>query len=438
MSAEPSGRTLADRTAARRPLNLLIVTQYFWPEDFRINELVSALVARGHKATVLTSIPNYPEGVPHPAYAADPPAFAHYAGADVIRVPQVVRGQGKLRLLVNYLSYAFSATFLGAWKLRGRRFDGVFVFQTSPVTVGIPGGFLAWIKGAPMIMWILDCWPETLKAIGVGAGPVAQAAVGLLVRAIYSSADLLLGQSESFRANVAHYGRAEKFRHFPNWVEAVYQEAPALPSPLVPPAPPGTFTLCYAGNIGEAQDFPSILAAMAQLRNAPVRLLVVGDGRDLARTRAEAEALGLSQQLLFLGRHPPGAMPGIFASADALLVALKPDPLFAMTVPGKVQTYLAAGRPILAMLDGEGADVVRRSGAGIAVPAGDSKGLALSVRQLMALSPSARADMGAAGRAFASQHYDLGRQLDRLEAWLVGAYERNRRSPQHPQETLSS
>lgn len=426
MSAGRSGRTLAEESAARRPLSILVVTQYFWPEDFRINELVEGLGARGHLVTVLTSVPNYPEGRTYPLYAENPLAYARFAGCEVIRVPQVTRGSSRLRLLLNYLSFAASASLLGPWRLRGRRFDAVFVFQTSPVMVGIPGGLLAKLKDARMVMWILDCWPETLKAIGVGAGPVAQAAVGLLVRAIYASADLLLGQSQGFEANVARYGRQSKFRHFPNWVEATYADpasaAPTAQSALVPPAPPGTFTLCYAGNVGEAQDFPAVLDALKLLTDLPVRLLVVGDGRDLARTQGAALAMGLGDRVLFLGRHPPDAMPGIFASVDALLVSLKADPLFAMTVPGKVQTYLAAGRPILAMLDGEGAEVVGKSGAGLAVPAGDSRGLAEAARQLMAMPPEARAAMAANGPAFAKEHYDFGRQLDRLEQWLAGAY----------------
>jgi glycosyltransferase involved in cell wall biosynthesis len=426
---------LAETRAARRPLAILVVTQYFWPEDFRINELVEGLAARGHHVTVLTSVPNYPQGSVFPAYAANPSAFTRFAGCEVIRVPQVMRGSSRIRLVLNYLSFAATASVLGPWRLRGRRFDAVFVFQTSPVTVGIPGGLLAKLKRARMVMWILDCWPETLKAIGVGAGPVAQAAVGLLVRAIYASADLLLGQSEGFRANVARYGREAKFRHFPNWVESVYAGVPAQPSPLVPPAPPGTFTLCYAGNVGEAQDFPAVLEAMKMLGGLPVRLLVVGDGRDLARTRDAAEAMGLGDRVLFLGRHPPDAMPGVFAGVDALLVSLKADPLFAMTVPGKVQTYLAAGLPILAMLDGEGADVVRNSGAGLAVPAGDSGSLAEAVRRLVAMPAPARAAMAAKGPAFARANYDFNRQLDRLEQWLGGAYERASPDAPNLQET---
>jgi glycosyltransferase involved in cell wall biosynthesis len=395
-------------------LKLLIVSQYFWPEDFRINELASAMQARGHEVTVLTSIPNYPAGVADPAYISNPSDFARYQGVEVVRVPQVVRGQGKLRLVLNYLSFALSACTIGAWRLRGRSADAVFVFQTSPVTVGIPGGLLAAIKRAPMLMWILDCWPETLKAIGIGGGAFAQSAVGLLVRVIYASADLLLGQSMGFKANVARYSKAAKFRHFPNWVEEVYIKAP---NPRAT-KPGDAFVVLYAGNIGEAQDFPTVVAAAETLRDDSIRFCIVGDGRDLQRMKTDVAARGLEEMFEFAGRHPPDAMPDFFAQADALLVCLKSDPLFAMTVPGKVQTYLAAGRPIVAMLDGEGAEVVRDAGAGYAVAAGDAPALSNAISQLAATPLEERLQMAARGRAFAEKHYKFSDLLAKLEQWI--------------------
>jgi glycosyltransferase involved in cell wall biosynthesis len=419
MSKEAYGMNTDESTFVNNSMRILIVSQYFWPEDFRVNELVTGLAARGHEVTVLTSWPNYPEGRFFPDYVANRERYARFQGVEIVRIPQVARGKRRFQLLLNYLSFAIMGAVLGPFRLRGRNFDVVFVFQTSPVTVGIPGGIIAWLKRAPMIMWILDCWPESLKAVGIATGPAPQWAVGLLVRAIYSSADLLLGQSEGFISNVVRYASAEKFRHFPNWVERVYAEADVAPSVSLPQAPEGTFSVCYAGNVGEAQDFPAVLDAMDRLRDAPIRFLVVGDGRDLDRSRNAAEAMGLASKVLFLGRHPPEAMPGFFAAADALLVSLKPDPIFSMTVPGKIQTYLAAGRPIVAMLDGEGADVIRTSGAGIAVAAGDSAGLAEAIKTLAALPPDARQSMGLAGRAFAKRHYDFDTQMDRLETWLT-------------------
>ncbi|MCG2841187.1 glycosyltransferase family 4 protein [Sandaracinobacter sp. RS1-74] len=398
-------------------MKLLIVSQYFWPEDFRINELAHALRARGHDVTVLTSIPNYPEGEVFPAYAEAPAAFASFDGIEVIRAPQLTRGNSKLHLIANYLSFAISASFLGPWRLRGRKFDAIFVFQTSPVTVGIPASLIAALKRAPMLMWILDCWPESLTSLGVVRGRVGKGLAGLLVRAIYARCDLLLGQSQGFRQNVARYGKEARFRHFPNWVEAVYLR----PLPLADRPAADPFTILFAGNIGEAQDFPAIVAAAEQLRDSGIRFRIVGDGRDLARTHADVEARDLAHMFDFAGRHPPSAMPDFFANADALLVSLKPEPIYGLTVPGKVQTYLAAGKPILAMLDGEGAEVVNAAGAGFAVPAGDSGALASAALRMAVLPSSELQAMGASGQAFARAHYDLGKLLEQLETWMVEA-----------------
>jgi len=366
---------------------------------------------------VLTSVPNYPEGTVHPEFAAKPATFRSLDGVQIIRVPQIVRGTSRLRLAANYVSFAVSGLLLGIPKLRGRAFDVVLAFQTSPVTVGIPAGAIAAIKRVPMLMWILDCWPESLAAVGVARGRVSQWTIGLLVRWIYAMSDLLLGQSEGFRQNVARYSDVAKFRHFPNWVEAEYL------APLPPATRPSDdcFTVLFAGNIGEAQDFPAVVAAADLLRNSGVRFRVVGDGRDLARTRADVLARGLDHVFEFAGRHPSDAMPGFFAHADALLVSLKSDPLFALTVPGKVQSYLASGKPILAMLDGEGRTVVERAGAGLAVASGDAEGLAAAIRQMIAMRPGQLADMGRAGRTFALAHYDRDMLIAQLEGWMLEA-----------------
>jgi colanic acid biosynthesis glycosyl transferase WcaI len=152
-------------------MRLLIVSQYFWPENFRINDLASELASRGHEVTVLTGLPNYPIGQIFEEYLADSEKFLNYKEVRIFRVPLLPRGNGALRLLLNYLSFSIFACVLGPWKLRGQKIDVVLTCQLSPVTVALPGAFLAWIKNAPMVMWVLDLWPDTLKAIGVVKSP---------------------------------------------------------------------------------------------------------------------------------------------------------------------------------------------------------------------------------------------------------------------------
>lgn len=423
--AAPEGTTTPAPSppVAPRPLRLLVLSQYFWPEDFRVNDLVAELAARGHAVTVLTGVPNYPGGEVFPDFARDPSAYAAHAGAQVLRVPLRPRGQGKWRLVLNYWSFVFWGALLGPWRLRGHAFDAVFVFQTSPVTAALPALLIGRIKRAPVLMWVLDLWPDTLAAVGVLRSPRALATVGRLVAFIYHRCARVLIASRAFAPNIARWGGTpERIRYFPNWVEPVYasQDDDGRVAPELAPYA-ATFNLMFAGNLGEAQDLPAIVQAAALLRDErpQLRWLIVGDGRAADALRAAIAALGLGERVLLLGRHPPERMPAFFRGAQALLVTLKADPVFALTVPGKVQSYLAAGRPLLGMLDGEGARVIDESGAGFTAPAGDAAGLAAAVRRLIDLPDAARAAMGEAGRAYAEREFDRATLIAALERWLV-------------------
>jgi colanic acid biosynthesis glycosyl transferase WcaI len=403
-------------------MRILVVSQYFWPETFRVNELVGELTRRGHQVTVLTGKPNYPEGKLDPAFAAEPEAFAHYEGAEVLRVPLRPRGKGSLRLILNYWSFVFWACLLGPWELRGRPFDLVFCFQTSPITAALPAVLLSQIKRAPLMLWVLDLWPDTLKAIGVVNSPRALGWVGRLVRFIYKRCDLILAQSKAFVPAIEQWSKApEKSRYFPQWAEATFD-----PENLsVAPAPEmvmhqGCFNIMFAGNLGEAQDFPTVLAAAQFLKDQPgLRWILVGEGRAAEPTRQRIESMGLKEQVFMLGRHPLERMPSFFSCADALLVSLKKEAIFSMTIPGKVQAYLAAGKPVLALLDGEGARVLEESGAGLVAPAGDARALAEKALAIMQLSRDERVAMGERGRTYCRSHFSRETLIHTLEGWML-------------------
>jgi glycosyltransferase involved in cell wall biosynthesis len=403
-------------------LRLLVVSQYFWPETFRINDLVAELVARGHEVTVLTGLPNYPEGRVFDAYRSEPGAYTRFAGADVVRLPLLPRGSGNLRLTLNYLSFVASGLLLGPWRLRSRSFDAIFVFQTSPVTAALPALLLRRIKRAPVLMWVLDLWPDTLSAVGVVRSPTLLGTVGRLVAFIYRRCDRILVQSRAFLANVRrHGGDMARVRYFPGWAEPIFEGGleGVEAAPETAPYREGGFNVLFAGNLGDAQDFPAILDAAEELRaRRDIRWLIVGDGRAAPMVRAEIDRRGLQANVVLLGRHPLDRMPSFFRAADALLVTLKRDPIFAMTIPGKVQSYLAAGLPLLAMLDGEGARVIEEAGAGLVAPAGDGRALAAQVERLAGLSPGERAAMGARARACCEREFDRASLITALESWI--------------------
>jgi glycosyltransferase involved in cell wall biosynthesis len=400
-------------------VKLLIVSQYFWPENFRINDLTQELVKRGHSVTVLTGIPNYPTGSVFDAYLQNPKAFGHYGGAKVRRVPMLARGHGAARLFLNYLSFVVGACLLGPWRLRDQQADVIFVFEPSPVTVGLPAVLIGRIKRAPVVFWALDLWPETLAAIGVVRSPRLLGWIGHMVKFIYERCTLVLGQSRGFLGSIAKYcSDTRKIRYFPSWAEEVFDGLDLVPAPEVP-LREGVFNVLFAGNIGEAQDLPAVLAAAENLKhNASIRWLIVGDGRKSDWVREEVERRGLHGCVLLLGRFPVERMPSFYAHADALLVSLKKDPVFSMTIPGKVQSYLMAGVPLVGMLDGEGAKVIIEANAGLVCPAGDARGLAAAVLEMAAMRVDQRHQLGANGRAFAQEEFGRNLMMDRLEGLL--------------------
>lgn len=403
-------------------MRILLLTQYFWPENFRINDLAAELVDRGHKVTVLTGVPNYPGGKVFGEFASDPGKFASFRDIPVIRIPMLPRGQGSVRLMMNYLSFVVSGLTVGAWKLRGRKFDAIFVFMISPITAVLPAILQRKLKRAPLFVWILDLWPETLSAVGVVKSPRVLAMVGRLVSYIYKRTDHILVQSRSFAANVRKYaGPKARVGYFPGWAEPIFAGDLAQVKAAAELEPyRDRFKVLFAGNVGEAQDFPAILDAAADLADRPdIKIIVVGDGRASPWVAGEIEKRGLRERIVLLGRYPLERMPSFFRSSDALLVTLKSDPIFSMTIPGKVQSYLAAGVPILGMLDGEGATVIEEAGAGLVCAAGHGKDLARQIRTLADMNREERAAMGMRARSYCYQEFDRARLVSQLENWMT-------------------
>lgn len=409
-------------------MKLLIVSQYFWPENFRINDLAEALKTRGHEVTVLTGIPNYPAGQFFEGYGFFRRIRETWQGVEIVRSPLLARGRGGgVRLVLNYLSFAWSASIVARFRLRGS-FDAIFVFEVSPITVGIPAIVASRRFNAPILFWVLDLWPESLTAAGGVRSPKVLRAVDRLVKWIYRNCSRVLVQSRAFVPEIARHGVPDsRIQYFPSWGESLFQPLQQADSTLLPPLPEG-FKVLFAGNIGEAQDLPAVLQAAEQLRDRrDIHWLIVGDGRMAGWAKEEAQRRGLSQ-VHFLGRHPLEAMPHFYAAADALLLPLKREPIFALTIPGKLQSYLACARPILAMLDGEGARIVQESGAGLACPAGDAEELANQVLKLAAMPESERQAMGQNGRQYYETNFDRTCLFDQLETWLENAIQERKHS----------
>lgn len=401
-------------------MKILIVSQYFWPENFRINDLAAEWFKRGHQVTVLTGVPNYPSGEVFPEFRSNPKQFAAFEGCRIVRAPMCTRGQGSARLLLNYLTFAAGATWTAFTKLRKEQFDVIFVFEPSPVTVGIPAVLFGKSKRIPVVFWVLDLWPDTLAALGVIKSPFLLRQVGRLVSFLYNRCDLVLGQSKGFLDNLRRYCKDEtKVRYFPSWAEDVYLDANVQPATEIEHRP-DLFNIVFAGNIGDAQDMPAVLEAAELLKDdACVRWLIVGDGRRSDWLASEVTRRGLTNSMYLLGRFPVQRMPSFYAHADALLVSLKAEPVFSLTIPGKVQSYLMTGKPLLGMLDGEGAKVIKEAGAGLVCGAGDSTELANHVRSMADFAVRERGIMGSNGVSYAKKEFDRDILISRLEAMIT-------------------
>lgn len=404
-----------------RRLRVLILSQYYWPEAFRITELASALRDAGASVTILTGQPNYPDGVIAPGYRALSVRHERHDGLDIYRVPLAPRGQrSAVGLILNYASFVLSAALVGPWQLRGQPFDVVLVYAPSPILQAIPAIWIARLKSARVVTWVQDLWPESLAATGFVRNARALAAVGRLVNWIYRRHDLLLAQSTAFVPAIAARAGATPVEYFPNPGERAFSVVGAsTPSALTLDA---GFNVVFAGNLGSVQALETVIDAATLLRDTPdVHLVLVGSGSRDAWLRAEVARRGLTNVRL-PGRFPPDELPAILAQASALLVSLSRDPTLALTVPSKVQAYLAAGRPVIAALDGEGARVVEEAGAGVSVPAEDAPALASAILRLRAMDGAARASMGQRGRLYYEREFApdvLARRLHALLSRLV-------------------
>lgn len=399
-------------------MKVLLWSQYFWPENFRINELAAALQVGGIQVTVLTGKPNYPHGAIFPGYKSIGIQRERYADMEVVRLPLVPRGSdapSRLRLAINYLSFIVSGYVLAPFALRGQECDVVFVYAPSPLLQALPAIFLARLKGVPLVLWVQDLWPESLAATGFVRSRWALKIVEAMVRYIYRHADSILIQSEAFRGPVAYLtDDPGKIGYFPNSAEPGSERCAGDDARGVAAEVGEMFSVVFAGNIGTAQSMETILLAAERLTlHSDIMFYVVGSGSREAWLRQEISRRRL-QNVLLPGPLASVDMPAVFAAASALLVTLAGAPALALTVPSKLQAYLASGRPVIASLNGEGARIVREAQAGFTCQADDGEALAAAVLALYELTPAERCRLGENGRRYFSEHFEPKKRVREL------------------------
>lgn len=349
-------------------LDVLYISQYFFPEQFLNNHVAKALIAGGHRVTAICCVPNYPAGRFFEGYSNRRLREEIWNGVDIQRVFTVPRGKSAARLLANYLVYPIAAS----WKIlrlgRRRRGKISFVSMPSPLFQAFAGVFAKKIWNIPTVFWVQDIWPDSAIITLRMRNPFAIAILNAICGWLYRQADLVMVQSDGFHSRISGFGVSpDRIVTLPNFApDSFFPVEPSqVPDRIRSLFPRNRRIVMFAGNIGESQDFDTIVEAAALLSPGNDMLIaVVGSGRDEVRVRALVSEKKLEDRFLFLGRHPEADMPFFFACADAMLVSLRDEPIFALTVPSKVQAYLACGKPILASLAGEGSAIVESAQAG--------------------------------------------------------------------------
>jgi glycosyltransferase involved in cell wall biosynthesis len=398
-------------------MRILIWTQYFWPENFHINAVARNLLAQGNEVTVLTGKPNYPEGKIFDGYRAMGIQREAYSGIEIIRIPLRQRGKNSGKgMALNYLSFIISGYLFAPYALRGKKFDTVFVYAPSPLLQALPAIYVSWLKRAPLVLWVQDIWPDALVATGFIKSRLVLGMVGLAVRYIYRFSDSILIPSEGFRASVERWSsNKERIRFFPNSAEDALPDLTkrTINAQLAEDVA-ASFSVVFAGNIGTAQSCETIIwAAILLQSDLAIKFYLVGSGSmavDVSRNIADRRL----KNVIMTGQLPIEDMFAIFSSASVLLLTLRDEPALSTTIPSKLQSYLAAGKPVIACCNGDAASVVTKANAGLACPAGDASALAEAVLKLFQMTPEERVRLGENGRAHFEAHYRLQSRVTEL------------------------
>ncbi len=397
-------------------MKLLIVTNHFYPESFRVNDIAFDRAQLGDEVTVLTGIPDYPEGHFHKGYSFFKKRVEWVNGMKVVHVPLIPRGNGnKIRMVLNYASSVFFFFFYGWYQALFHKYDAVFVHDTSPAFISLPAITVSKLQRIPLYHWILDMWPESLTAGGIQGGRIYSYVLKMM-KWIYKKDTEILITSHGFKSLLMERGvPEEKITYLPNWNDDAISD---VDESVLPSLPDG-FIVMFAGNLGFAQNMENLLAAANELKNQKdIHWVFVGDGRKKPWMDEYVKVHQLEDTVHLLGRYPIETMGAFFKKADVMLVALNDVLVFNLTLPAKVQAYMAAGKPILASLCGEGADIIKDANCGWSVLSNDYQALAAQVVQIAKMDKAELAMLGKYARSYYEQNFTREKCMDILDKTL--------------------
>lgn len=398
-------------------MKILIVTQYFWPEEFRINEIAIGLNKRGHEITILTGNPNYPDGKYFPGYGF---RFMKesYLGVNIYRVPILPRGSNTISLIFNYISFVISGS-LFTFFLKNK-FDVVFAINFSPITAIIPAIVYKKRHKTKIILWVQDLWPESiLFSVGLKS-KLLISMLNYLVKFIYKNSDTILVQSKGFFKSIIDKGiSATKLAYLPNCAEDVFFKPSNFSLEVKENSFPIGFNIMFAGNIGDVADFPAIIKAAAITKKySNINWLIIGNGRYKEQIERDIITYKLQENVFLFDRIPSIYMPSLFKHANLLLISLIDEPTISLTIPSKLQSYLACGMPIIGMINGPSAEIIKEANCGYVVNASDYQSLAQVVIHASVENASILYEKGSNGKKYYYQNFSKPIIIDCLEKYL--------------------
>jgi glycosyltransferase involved in cell wall biosynthesis len=397
-------------------LRVLIVSQHFYPENFRINSVAASLVNHGFKVDVLTGMPNYPSGTCFVGYESSWLTSDSYLGVQMLRVPIIFRGNASnVRLIFNYLSFVVSASLFGVFFLR-KKYDLVFCYATSPILQAIPAILFAKKNSAPFVLNVQDLWPESISATGRIHSSSIIWCLTKLVEWIYRQSNLILTQSNEFDLPIKKLAPVAKILFWPNSVDPSFygSDLIQMPEDLDSVYCSDYFTVTFAGNIGSAQSIETIVEASNLLKmESKIRIILLGDGSKRQWALEEKSKNNL-KNLFIPGLFPEKMMPIIYSKSSCLLVTLTDRYIFSLTIPNKIQGYLAMGRPIIGSINGAGAEVIKDANAGMVSAAENSILLAEKILEMSKLSRDELSTFGKNGRDYFMQHFEHEMLMQKL------------------------
>lgn len=395
--------------------HILVVSQYFYPEPFRINDICQEWIKRGYKVTVVTGLPNYPEGKIYKGYKWGKRRKETWNGIEIIRIPLIARGKGSFRLALNYFSFVFFGFF---WKIFTKiKADLVFSYEVSPMTQVLVGCWYARRRKIPHYLYVQDLWPENLEIVAGIHSKIILNPISTMVDKIYRNCDLIFATSESFVAEIQKrvFDNKTKVKYWPQYAEEFYQPTSKLIDEIVKDE---AFKVIFTGNIGQAQGLNILPKAAKILKESKqdVKFIIIGDGREKNNLIEDIKTSDVEEMFILIPRKPAEEIPSYLCSCQAAFVSFMDNDLFAKTIPAKLQSYMACGMPIIASATGETERIIEEADCGLCAKIGDADSLVEAILEL--ISKEDLKKLGANAKDYCDKHFDKEMLMNEMDKYF--------------------